>query len=367
MLLEKINNSAKSDKSIFYQMFFWLFIFIFYTLHYYRLIGGDYVFMLFSSKELLIAMLSFYLWPGRWLGNRGAGVIFISISLWIVAIFLIWSFFTYLLSCRLQNFIGFYPIRFKEYLKAIIQLGPWGIIKEWKAFVYEILVLFILSISPRLLKMSVDHRMQKAKLERDHIEWELQLLKSQLNPPMLFNTLNKIYMVLDTDSNKGKDLILRLSYLMRFTLYDSRSEFIEVKKEIHFVNDFLILMKECFGENVCINWDLEEISEPYIIRPLLITPIIDRAFNRDGNLNRTLSSVSVRILVDDKNFLELNIECKLKNQLQNGTLKPHSESNDELHNVKKRLNMYYKNRYYFRDQEISGIRNLYLKLDLKSY
>lgn len=361
------NNLLESCKQLFYQTFFWLFIFVFYSLHYYRLIGSGYSFILFSGKELFIAMLSFYLWPGKWLGYRGTAAVFLSILLWIIAIFLAWSLLTYFLCAQLTGNTEIYPRRFQQYLNAITGLGPLGLIKEYKSFVYEILVLFILSISPRLFKMTIQEKVQKAKLERDHAEWELQLLKSQLNPPLLFNSLNKIYLLLEKDSDKGRDLIIRLSHLLRFTLYDSKSEFIEVAKEISFVNDFLILMRECFGESVLIDWEIQDIDEPYTIRPLLIIPIIDAAFNHKGNFNKTLALVSVKLRVDDNNCLRLNIECKSKITSQNNPNLASSYLQDSLDNVRKRLDMYYENRYLFHEEEFAGLLQITFNLDLKSY
>lgn len=367
MVVQNTPNSIQTRRHAYYQTFFWLFIFTFYSLHYYRLIGGDFTFLLFSSKELLIAMLSFYLWPNKWLSDRSTILIIISICVWVTAIFLAWSLLTYYLCYSLQDNISAYSIRFNQYLKAIIELGPLGVIKEWKSFVYEILVLFILSISPRISKMTIDERVQKAKLERDQTEWELQLLKSQLNPPLLFNTLNRTYMLLDKDSEKGKDLIIRLSHLMRFTLYDSKSELIEVKKEISFVEDFLILMKQCFGERISINWKIKEIDEPYSIRPLLIIPIIDSAFNQMGNLDKTLNFVSLILDIDESNCLQLEIECRSSLSQQQQRVLSHSMPNEGINNVKKRLDLYYENRYLFDDLVKDGIRYIKFSLDLKLY
>lgn len=354
-------------KQLIYQGIFWVTIFFFYWLHYNRMINiPGYVF-LFSSKEVMIGMLSFYLWREDWLKVNPTFLRILSaVSLWLIAIFVLWSFATYLLCYMLRSSIGTFGSRFDEYLTVITRIGPLGIIKEWRSFTYEILVLFILSLSPRMLKMIFEGHVNKLILQRDRVDWELNLLKSEINPTLLFNTLNHTYLLLDEDSEKGKDLIIKLSNLMRYSLYDSKSQFIKLSTEIEFVENYLFLMKECFTERLEIDWDIEKSYEPFKIIPLLILPLI----------NTSISILAPHMKERDKVWVEIKvIDCDLllivKRMIANGLGESHvahmyRDEDMEVMLVKNRLDRFYKRQFELLVTKLPEEYRLDLRLNLKS-
>ncbi|MFV0592882.1 MAG: sensor histidine kinase [Draconibacterium sp.] len=117
-----------------------------------------------------------------------------------------------------------------------------------------------------------------AKIEKQKLEAELTTLKGQLNPHFLFNSLNNIYSLALTKSEKVPELILKLSDLMRHIIYESREDFISLQKEIEFVDNFVALQKIRVSSQTNIVYEkIGEIPSARIA-PLLFEPFIDNAF-----------------------------------------------------------------------------------------
>lgn len=353
-------------KQLIYQGIFWVSIFFFYSLHYNRMINNTSYIFLFSSKELIIGMLSFYLWREDWLKKPSFFRILATVLLWLGAIFVLWSFATYLLCYGIKSSIGAFSARFDQYLNAITSIGPLGIIREWRSFAYEILVLFILSVSPRMLKMIFEGHVNKLLLQRDRVDWELNLLKSEINPTLLFNTLNHTYYLLDKDSEKGKDLIIKLSNLMRYSLYDSKSQFIKLNKEIEFVENYLFLMKECLAERLDIDWDIEGSSEPFKIIPLLILPLINTSISILPSHKNNRDKVWVEINVTGSDLL-LTVKRNIVDGLSTSDQAIMYKDDDiEVTLVRNRLDRYYKGQFELLVTKLPKEYRLDVCLNLKS-
>lgn len=117
-----------------------------------------------------------------------------------------------------------------------------------------------------------------ARVEREKLEAELTMLKSQLNPHFLFNCLNSIYSLALTKSAQTPETILKLSDMMRYVLYESRENFIPVKREIEFLRNFIELQKIRVSDKIEITTDIDgEIPDKRVI-PLIFEPFIDNAF-----------------------------------------------------------------------------------------
>ncbi|MDR0262199.1 MAG: histidine kinase [Sphingobacterium sp.] len=356
-----------TKNQVVFQVVFWGFIFTFYSLHYHRLVSDFKIFLLFSAKDLLIAMLSFYFWPEKLFRKNMISLRLCAIIVfWVAAIFVTWAFVTYFLCYTLRIHDESYSYRFEQYLNAFVGMGFWRVLMEWRSFAYEILVLFLLSVSPRFFRMIVSENINKAKLEREETEWELNVLKSEINPPLLFNTLNHIYYLLDVDINKGKDLIIHLSNLMSYTLYDSKNEYIEVSREIEAVEDYLLLMRNFFDKRIHINWEMVRMEEPYIIRPLLIIPIINDVLKK-GDRDSWCAEVNISIdIVNDHLMMDI-YRRNLDECAKGRETEYYMDEEMNLYHARKRLNLYYKDRSEIVDTGMPGSRYLGLKLNLKSF
>lgn len=117
-----------------------------------------------------------------------------------------------------------------------------------------------------------------AQIEKQKIEAELNTLKGQLNPHFLFNSLNNIYSLALVKSDKVPHLILKLSDLMRHIIYESKENYIDLEKEIEFVDNFIALQEIRVSADTDIRYEKSGELPAAKIAPLLFEPFIDNAF-----------------------------------------------------------------------------------------
>ncbi len=202
------------------------------------------------------------------------------------------------------------------------------------------------------------------KIEREKLEAELNILKSQINPHFLFNCLNNIYSLSLINSKKTPEMILKLSDLMRHVLYESRENFIPLKKEIEFVNNFIELQRIRLNEKVNIDFTINGTVNNKLIIPLIFEPFIDNAF-KHGCYSNT-DSAFIRILIHIENeHLNFIISNTFDPESQNDKTKDKA-SGIGMENARRRLEYLYKKDEFKLD--ISKKENIFkveLKLSLK--
>ncbi|WP_423129048.1 sensor histidine kinase [Gaoshiqia sp. Z1-71] len=200
------------------------------------------------------------------------------------------------------------------------------------------------------------------KVEREKLEAELNTLKAQINPHFLFNSLNNIYSLSLVNSEKTPQLILKLSDLMRHVLYESRENFIPLKKEIEFVRNFIELQRIRLSETTDIRFQVNGEAGNQLILPLLFEPFIDNAFKHGPRCSTDNAFIHISVTIDrEQLFFEVNNSCDAQT--------PGKKDNAHgigLKNVRRRLACLYKNEEY--DLDISKKANIFtvrLRLTLK--
>ncbi|MEL6536013.1 MAG: histidine kinase [Bacteroidota bacterium] len=143
-------------------------------------------------------------------------------------------------------------------------------------------------------------RHQKAK------EAELSTLKSQLNPHFLFNSLNNLYGLSVTKSDKLPGLMLRLSDLLRYSLYDTQTERVPLSKEIDYLINYVELERIRLEDTVEIELALEGDPEGKYIVPLLLIPFIENAFKHHGPSQEYGAKINIQLKIEEK---ALTLDC----------------------------------------------------------
>ena len=181
-----------------------------------------------------------------------------------------------------------------------------------------------------------------SRIEKEKLEAELNSLKSQINPHFLFNCLNNIYSLALVNSPHTPQLILKLSDLMRHVLYESRENFIPVRKEIEFVENFIELQRIRLSDKVNITFEINgEIPNKSII-PLIFEPFIDNAFKHGlrNPANKPFIQIHFNFTPDRLHFGIVN------NYLESYHVPKDKSSGIGLKNVEKRLEYLYKKNEY---------------------
>jgi two-component system, LytTR family, sensor kinase len=203
-----------------------------------------------------------------------------------------------------------------------------------------ILILFFVIITTFVkllrdwLKMQ-DNALKIKEMERQHLEAELNSLKAQINPHFLFNTLNNLYSLSLDGSPKTPEMILQLSDLMRYIIYDCRDNKVPMRKEISFTQNYINLEKLRLGNAVMV--DLLIFGEPEVeIAPLLFINFLENAFKHGRKSEGSMIKVSFDFR--EQNEVEFIVENNVYPD-SNETLNEYSGIGIE--NVRKRLGLLY--------------------------
>jgi two-component system sensor histidine kinase AlgZ len=174
--------------------------------------------------------------------------------------------------------------------------------------------------------------------QQEKITAQLQLLKAQLHPRFLLNTLNNIYSFALNNSSKTPQMVLRLSSLLSYMLYDCKAEEVLLEKEVEVMKNYIELEKERYGDKIDISMNIEgDIHDKYI-SPLLILPFLENAFKHGISEQLDRPWMSVDIAVKDH-----SLKCKIVNS-KNEFVQFH-DNGVGINNVKKRLEFLYPGKY----------------------
>jgi len=167
---------------------------------------------------------------------------------------------------------------------------------------------------------------------------ELNYLKAQVNPHFLFNTLNSLYGLSLEHSQKVPGMILKLSDLLSYSLYESTTESVSMRREINLVKDFIALESARYGERIDLLFKIEEGSDlEKRIAPLLILPLVENAF-KHGVKNST-GAVEILINVKESNDV---FKFSIENTIASDISFTSSEKGGlGLINLRKRLELSY--------------------------
>lgn len=182
------------------------------------------------------------------------------------------------------------------------------------------------------------------ELQRDKAEAQLELLKSQVQPHFIFNTLNNIYSLSLKKHPQTSDLIYRLSSLLSYMLYDSRKDFIPVSKEMEYIHNYIELEKIRYGERLDVAVNCFDAVDMFNIPPFLLLPLVENSFKHGVSKDVGNSWIRIDLSVKD-DWLTVKIENSRVSEALNG----HAVYNGiGLQNVKKRLEILYPDRHEFK-------------------
>lgn len=348
-------------------IFMWLAFSILLFLSYvigYKLIYADAV--LLTIRMALVNMMVFYmlfylLLPKIFSGSK-TKIIALLILLFPVSIFL-WMAVTYFISL-IYYALGL-EITFGE-LKGVIKMSADQTFLEAvspKRMLSQTIIIISL-LSPfcfakilveitKLYSKKFQIEREKTALEIQNIQIEKDFLKAQLNPHFLFNTLNNLYGLTVRKDNLAPEIILNLSDIMSYTLYESNTEIVRLEKELDFIKNYIALEKMRYADEVAIQVNMKGNTAGLFVAPLLTFTFIENAFKY--GLKSKKAFINLNITIENNTFwfsLENDSE-EMTNDSDRGGI--------GMENARKRLELLYPNQY---ELEINRLENSF-KVDLK--
>jgi len=138
------------------------------------------------------------------------------------------------------------------------------------------------------------------KLKNEKAKTELQHLKSQVNPHFFFNTLNNLYGLVGKDSKKAQELILKLSDMMRYSIYEGERELVTLEEEVAYLKNYMELHKMRYHKTIDLQFQEDIEKEGIEIMPLLFILLLENAFKHGIENLRENAFVYVKLTADEK-------------------------------------------------------------------
>lgn len=213
----------------------------------------------------------------------------------------------------------------------------------------------IVAMLLRIMREAVKKEKRFLEMERQKTIAELNLLKAQINPHFFFNTLNSLYALTLKKSEKASEVVLRLSDLMHYILYEASADKVLLKDEIKHLEGYIYIEKMRFSDRLDLSFQYSGDLEGKSIFPLLLLPFIENAF-KHGIANHA-GWVTISI-----NVLENELFLKVENSFQKVQAeKPHGIG---LVNVKRRLDLTYGEKYELVIHKFEDVFEIELKINL---
>jgi len=172
------------------------------------------------------------------------------------------------------------------------------------------------------------------RLKNEKTKTELMHLKSQVNPHFFFNTLNNLYGLVGKDAKKAQELILKLSDMMRYSVYDGEKDTVFLSEEVSYLQNYIELHKMRYHKAIDIQFNIDIANNDYKVMPLLFIILLENAFKHGVENLRKNAYVHLNLTTHNNaiNFeIENNFDAAEESQ----------EEGIGLQNLKRRLELVY--------------------------
>jgi LytS/YehU family sensor histidine kinase len=216
------------------------------------------------------------------------------------------------------------------------------------------------AISGSLLKSALiwyDNIMKQKEAEKQAIAGELALLRSQINPQFLFNTLTNIKTLIEKSPDKAIYSIESLSEIMNYMLYETSVERVLLNDEIKNINSYLNLQRIRYGKEYCL-FEVSGDTNGVSISPLLFMPFIENAFNYADGFNKT-GEIKINLGVKENNLL-----FEVAGSKKEAAAGNKSENAFSMNSIKRHLDLIYGNNYSLEIKNGSSNYFVELKINL---
>lgn len=218
-------------------------------------------------------------------------------------------------------------------------------------------LLFFMTMSLVFIRWMFRETKSILKLKREKKQAELLHLKSQVNPHFFFNTLNNLYGLVEQDAEKAQQLILKLSDMMRYSIYEGQNDWVTLGEEIEYLQNYIELHKMRYHKTIDVKFDINVENQNVKVMPLLFIILLENAFKHGVENLRKDAFVHLKLTANHK-----NIDFEIENNFDD------EESNKRkgigLENLKRRLHLTYVNKHQLTTQSMDQLFKAKLSLYL---
>lgn len=221
---------------------------------------------------------------------------------------------------------------------------------------YYALVILLISTAIYFLFRYHENQAHLHLLKTQHQNAQMAVLKSQISPHFLFNTLNSFYVDLfDTQPDTAAD-ILKLSNLLRFVIYETDTDYIALSKDLDFINNYLYFFKRRYEDNFFVKLTINGAIDSKKIPSMILIHFIENVC-KHGIINRKDKPANINICINED-----TLEIRTKNHINSS--EKHHEQGIGTENILQRLTVLFKNNYQFQKKQAGTIFEVSLKFPI---
>lgn len=204
----------------------------------------------------------------------------------------------------------------------------------------QALAIYFLSTAFKTSQIALKREKEAANLKSENLNSELKFLRSQINPHFLFNALNNIYSLSIMKSTKTPEVILKLSDMLRYIIYDCNADRVPLEKEINYINNYIDMQKLKDDQITSIDVNFENTDLKCMIAPMILIPFIENSFKHSKIEDIENGWIKLKI-ENNKNQLIFSV----MNSIPGANYTKDKIGGVGLENVKRRLELLYANKY----------------------
>ncbi|MEZ4989665.1 MAG: histidine kinase [Saprospiraceae bacterium] len=187
----------------------------------------------------------------------------------------------------------------------------------------------------KLYRIWQRNKEDQQEMEKQHLKSELALLRAQINPHFLFNTLNNIDTLVFEDQARASESIVKLSGIMRYMLFDANAEQVPLEKEIECLQNFIDLHRLRLKQADFIDFEVEGDPRGHLVPAMLFLPFVENTF-KHGSMQGPSPGIIVNIQIHSDRYL-----LRVVNRLRTRQVPYEVPSGVGLQNVRRRLELIY--------------------------
>lgn len=199
-------------------------------------------------------------------------------------------------------------------------------------------LLFFTSMPILMIRWAIIQIKSIIALKKEKKKTELLHLKSQVNPHFFFNTLNNLYGLVEQDTAKAQALILKLSEMMRYSIYEGQNDWVSLDDEIIYLENYMELHRMRYHKTIDIRFDIQVADRSIKIMPLLFIILVENAFKHGVEKLRKDAFVYIHLATTPQ-----TIDFEVENNFDIEEVQ--DAHGIGLSNLKQRLELVYPNRY----------------------
>jgi two-component system LytT family sensor kinase len=230
-------------------------------------------------------------------------------------------------------------------------------VSVWLFGIFTAIAALVVSFLYQMIKNRYRKEKQHLNIINEQNEAKIQYLKAQINPHFLFNSLNNIYSLSIVKSDQTPEMVLKLSSLLRYAIYEGEKGKVSLEKEVNQIKEFISLFAMKSEEKPKVDFTIEGDMSTFEIEPMLLIPLVENCFKHGGFESDSAAFAEIHLICNDN-----KIYFRTKNLIDNNTQKDRV-GGVGLSNIKKRLEVNYGDKCSFETKAEKGMFIVEMRLE----